>query len=61
MKQKHLLSMKLRRKEHNAFDIMSSAHSEQEQLTAGSLGIVKKPKYESREHDEIAISNKVII
>ncbi|VDK78330.1 unnamed protein product [Litomosoides sigmodontis] len=58
MKQKHLLSMKLRKNEHNAFGSMSSVHSEQEQLTAGSLGIVKKPKYENIEQDEIIISNK---
>ncbi|VBB33033.1 unnamed protein product [Acanthocheilonema viteae] len=56
VKQKQLLSMKLRRNERSAFDSVSSAHNEQEQITAGSLGIIKRSKYENE--DEIGILNK---
>uniref|UniRef100_A0A0R3RWN9 Coiled-coil domain-containing protein 130 n=1 Tax=Elaeophora elaphi TaxID=1147741 RepID=A0A0R3RWN9_9BILA len=53
--QKQLLSMKLRRNKRSVFDSMLSAQSRQEQLTAGSLGIVKRLKYEKH---EVSVSNK---
>lgn len=61
MTQKRLLSMKLHRNEHGAFDNVSSAHNGQEQLTAGSLGIVKRLKCENEDCDEIDVLSKVII
>ncbi|VDO54346.1 unnamed protein product, partial [Onchocerca flexuosa] len=57
--QKRLLSMKLHRKERNAFDNVSPTNNGQEQIKTENLGIIKRLKCENEEHDEIDILNKV--
>uniref|UniRef100_A0A915Q5G3 Galactosylgalactosylxylosylprotein 3-beta-glucuronosyltransferase n=1 Tax=Setaria digitata TaxID=48799 RepID=A0A915Q5G3_9BILA len=56
--QKRLLKMKFRKNERGVFDSGSSTRGGAEQVTPGSLGIIKRIKFKNEEQDEIDVSKK---